>query len=332
MKKMAEKMEKSERKLKIVILHHDIEPAELKFKELFEQKGCLVDFIDIRTASEEEFLNYDFVFNRVYTTVAAEDFKVLNKTLCLLKDLEEKGINCVNSFKSSLADYNKFELFNLLSSFGIPTPPTIFIGSKHSIKKCSKKAIKEFDLPIVIKRNCGGKSYQVTRAHSFDESVKILEEMFDLAEEQNYHSGFVLQKFVKPLKDHDCRVGAVNGEFIFSYARSYTSRNSEDKWISSTSNGSYEFPYSATQEEQEVAIKANLAIDSFFSESDVILTENGPFIIEVNPTPGYFVDSLDDIERMEKIVEKIINSVKPKIVQTSKKISEEILEEIEVYN
>ena len=35
---------------------------------------------------------------------------------------------------------------------------------------------------------------------------------------------------------------------------------------------------------------------------------------------------------MEKIVEKIINSVKPKIVQTSKKISEEILEEIEVYN
>ena len=312
------------KRLKVAILHHDIEPTESKFKELFEQKECLVDFIDIRVALEEEFLDYDLVFNRVYTTVAAGDFEILNKTLCLLKNLEEKGINCVNSFKSSLADYSKFELFNLLSSFGIPTPPTIFINSKNSIKKCLKKASKEFGFPLVIKRNCGGKSYQVTRANSFDESVKILEEMFDLAEKQNYHSGFVLQKFVKPLKEHDCRVGAVNGEFIFSYARSYISKNSEDKWISSTSNGSYEFPYSATQEEQEIAIKANLATGSFFSESDIILTEDGPFVIEVNPTPGYFVDSIDDIERMEKIVNSFVNSVRPK--------AECLSEKIEVYN
>lgn len=302
--------------LKIGILHHDIEPAELKFKEMFQQEGCLIDFLDIREVSKEKLLNYDFIFNRVYSSVASRDFKILKKTLFLLKFLERKGIKCVNSLKASIADYSKFELYKFLSEKGIPTPPTIFIGSRKSIKKCSESAVKEFGFPIVVKRNCGGKSYEVNRVHSLDELKTSLNKMFDLAEEQGYGAGFILQKFMKSIRDHDCRVGVIEGQFAFSYARSYISKNSEDKWMSSTSGGSYEFPYAATTPEIEISINANLAVDSSFSESDIILTEEGPYIIEVNPTPGYFVDSIDDLERMKIFVEKIINESKPERSQT----------------
>ncbi len=321
-----------QKKLKIAILHHDLEPAELKFREMFQQKGCFVDFLDIRNISEEHLLGYDFVFNRVYSSVASRDYIILNKTLCFLKFLEDKGIFCANSFKASLADYNKFELFNFLSKFGIPTPPTIFVSSRHAIEKHAKEAISNFGLPIVVKRNCGGKSYQVTRAHSFEELIQILNEMFDLAEEQKYYAGFILQKFIKSIKDHDCRVGVVNGEFVFSYARSYIARNSEDRWMSSTSGGSYEFPYLVSEAEKDIAIKASLAIGACFSESDIIFTEDGPYVIEVNPSPGYFVDSFDDLERMDTLVNKLLDSLNPLPKSNTQEIQEvQNIQELEVY-
>ena len=37
------------------------------------------------------------------------------------------------------------------------------------------------------------------------------------------------------------------------------------------------------------------------------MTNQGPCVIEVNPTAGYFVDSIDDIERMKMIVQSLKN-------------------------
>jgi glutathione synthase/RimK-type ligase-like ATP-grasp enzyme len=295
--------------MKIAILHHDIEPPELKFKEFFEEKGCLVSFFDIRNVSKKDILSFDLVFNRVYSSVASRDFNSLSKTLSLLKSLEKRGILCINSYSASLADYNKYELYKKLKFHGINTPPTIFIGSKKDIKKNSEKAIKKFNLPLVVKRNCGGKSYEVTKVYSLTELITTLNEMFNLAEEQGYKSGFIIQKFIKSIREHDCRVAVVNGKFLYSYARSFISRNSKDKWMASTSGGSIELDYSAIDEEKEIALMANKAIGGSFSESDVIMTSEGPYIIEVNPTAGYFIDSIDDLERMKIIVQALINRI-----------------------
>lgn len=294
--------------MKIAILHHDIEPPEIKFLDFFKKKKILTDLFDVREVSGKELLQYDLVFNRVYSSVASRDFEVLEKTLNLLKFLEKKRINCINSYSASLADYSKFELFKALSSKGVKTPPTIFVGSKKEIPKASKKAIKEFGFPIVVKRNCGGKSYEVNRVHSAEELDMTIKKMFDVAENEGYKAGFILQKFIQSVREHDCRVAVLNGKFIFSYGRSYISRNSKDKWISSTSGGSYEFDYLASESEIELAIQANLAIGAKFSESDVILTKDGPYIIEVNPTPGYFIDSIDDLNRMEIIVDNLLST------------------------
>ncbi|PIN94333.1 hypothetical protein COU53_04065 [Candidatus Pacearchaeota archaeon CG10_big_fil_rev_8_21_14_0_10_30_48] len=300
----------SENPLKIAILHHNIEPTEIKFNEYFIQEGCEVFFFDIRQVKIEDLFDCDLVFNRVYSSIASQDFKVLSKTLSLLKSLEERGIKCVNSYLASLADYNKYELYKLLKKQKIRTPPTLFIKSRKKIEVVSDKAIKNFGLPIVAKRNCGGKSYEVSLAHSKEELLQILNKMFDLAEDQNYGAGFILQKFMKSVRNHDCRVAVVEGNFLYSYSRSFIPRNSKYKWMASTSGGSVERPYNSTKEEIEIAKKANLAINSSFSESDIILTSKGPCIIEVNPSAGYFIDSIDDLERMKLIVKNLINIYK----------------------
>ena len=176
--------------MKIAILHHDLEAPEPKFKELFEEQGAFVSFFDIRDVSEKDLLSFDLVFNRVYSSVASRDFKSLSKTLKLIKSLEKKGIRCVNSYTASLADYNKYKLYKKLKLNGINTPPTIFVCSRRDIKKNSEKAIKEFGFPLVVKRNCGGKSYEVTKVYSLKELIDTLDKMFDLAKKQSYKSEY----------------------------------------------------------------------------------------------------------------------------------------------
>ncbi|MEX0920312.1 MAG: ATP-grasp domain-containing protein [Candidatus Pacearchaeota archaeon] len=293
---------------KVALLHHDMESPELKFKELFEQRGVLIDLVDIRSTSKKELLDYDLIINRVYSSVVSRDSDILKKTLNLLRILEISGKKCINSYRSSRADYSKFELFKELSSKGIPTPKTVFLNSEHRIEKVSKLAEKRLGFPIVVKRDCGGKSYDVDMVKSFDDLVSSLKEKFRVASQEGYNKGFILQEFVSSVREHDCRVGIVGGNFEFSYARSFIPRGSEEKWIASTSGGSVEFEYSPSEAEVNVAMRAASVLDASFSESDIIMTSKGPFVIEVNISPSYFVDSIDDLHRMEIIVNNLINS------------------------
>ena len=311
--------------MKIAIIHHDIEPPEVKFKELFEQRGCIVDFFDIRRLSDvETLLHYGLVFNRVYSSVSSRDSAVLEKTLSLLSYLEKNGVECVNSYTASLVDYSKFELYKMLSANGVNTPSTIFINSVNDISSLGKRGIEDFGLPLVVKRNCGGKSYEVTKVYSFKELKSTLKKMFELAKKEGYNKGFILQEFVKSCRSHDCRLGVLRGEHIFAYSRTLIKRNSEDLWMASTSGGSIELPYSPTTEEKEIALKANKVINSAYSESDIISTDEGPCVIEVNLSPSYFIDSIEDIERMAQIVDRLIGTNKETNKETIKLCAPEI--------
>lgn len=307
MKKIKNVFEFDNNRFNIAILHHDIEPAEIKFKELFLNRGCNVSLFDIRSVSEKELKNFDFVFNRVYSSVASRDYEMLSKTLKLLKKLDKIGIICANSHIASKADYSKYDLYKLLVKNNISTPKTFFVKTDKEISTVSKKALSKLSFPIVVKRNCGGKSYEVKRVYSEKELLSSLREMFDLAKKQNYLGGLLIQEFVPSIRDHDCRVAISNNNFLYSYARTFISRDSEDKWLASTSGGSYEVNYNSTFEEISLAKRANKAINCLFSESDVIMTKNGPCIIEINPSAGYFVESEDDLNRMEVIVQSFLN-------------------------
>ena len=310
--------------MKIAILHHDIESPEGHFAKLFREYGCDVDFFDIRDTSWEELVSYDLVFNRIYSSIAPRDFKSLVKTIEILKKLEDIGTLCVNSSFASLVDYSKYELYKALSSNGIFTPETIFINSKKNILTSVDEAIESFGFPIVAKRNCGGKSYEVYRVNSRKELIKKLKTMFSVAAKEGYKSGFILQEFIKANRSHDCRIGVVDGKFLFAYSRTFVSRDSDDKWIASTSGGSIENNFEPTREEIELAIKAKRVTNVMYGESDVVMTDKGPCLIEINPSPSYFLDSLDDLERMEMIVDTLVKKIKQPVISIVSEEDEEI--------
>lgn len=294
--------------MKVVILHHDLEGAEVMIKSFLENEGIEARLLDIREATIDCFDDVDLVLNRVYASVANRDFGSIEKTLSLLKALEKKGMKCINSYKTSLYDYNKYEAYKAMKSKGIDTPETLFIDSKDEINEIAKKSEMELGFPLVVKRNTGGRGKDVSKVFDKFSLIKDLEAKFDLAKKEGYGGGFIIQNFVKSLKNHDCRIGLFKDDFLFAYGRTLIAHNSPDNWLASISRGSELVEYSPSELEINKAKEASRAIGAEFNEMDILFGENGPVIVEHNPTPVYYVEDLSEQQMLKNYVWGVLNS------------------------
>ena len=288
--------------MKIAILHHDLEETEKKLNELFLEKGIDSNLLNIRKSHSNDFIGFDLVLNRVYASVANRDYSSIKKTLELLSKIESKNIYCLNSAKTSLYDYNKFEAYKIMEKNSVLTPKTIFINPS-SLKKSIEKSSDIFDYPLILKRNSGGRGKDISKINSKKEFKNAILEKLSLAKHENY----LAQEFIKSSRNHDCRIGIINGKFAFSYKRSLVSLNGEVGWLASTSNGSIEGKYNALDSEINEALKSTKSIGAKFNELDILLSDYGAYVIENNPTPNYFVNNLEDQKRMKKFVNVVLN-------------------------
>jgi len=298
--------------MKIGILHHELEFAEKNIAEVLNEKGVETKLVDIRESNVEEILkDCDLILNRVYASVANRDYPSIPKTLELLKKLEKEGIKCINSYKTSLFDYNKYESFLEMKKNGIPNPETILIENEENLEEKTKDLCEKLRLPMIIKRNIGGRGKDISRIESYEEALNDLKNKFKNSKEEGYFGGFIAQEFIKSSRNHDCRIGIINGKFEFSYSRSLISLNSEDAWLASCTKGSVEGIYNAEEPEKKISLKASESIGSEFNELDIMFTENGPVVIENNPTPNYF-DEPEDRKRIIQFTEIILKKLNEK--------------------
>jgi gamma-F420-2:alpha-L-glutamate ligase len=292
--------------MKIALLHHDLEESEEILKRLLEERRIKVKLLDIRNTEIGDFEGVDLVLNRVYASVANRDFASNEKTLMLLKQLEGREIRCVNSLLTSFYDYSKYDTYKVMESNGIITPRTVFISKREEIERISKEAIAELGLPIIVKRNSGGRAKDLFKADTEERLIEILESRFDLAGEEGYRGGFILQNLIKSNRDFDCRVGIVGGEFAFSYGRNLVADESGEKWFSSVSKGSERIVFEVDEKEKEIAIQISKLIGADYNVVDIMYADEGPVVIENNPTPNYVNNDKDDISRMNKFIDVLL--------------------------
>ena len=296
--------------MKIAILHHDLENSERILRDLLEKRDIKVKMLDIRNTEIGDFEGVDVVLNRVYASVANRDFASNEKALILLKQLEDREIRCVNSLLTSFYDYSKFDTYKVMSDNNILTPRTVFISKREEIEKIAKEAIEELGLPIIVKRNSGGRAKDLFRADTEEKIIEILESRFDLAEEEDYRGGFILQNLIKSNKNFDTRIGGVGGEVAFSYGRKLISDESGEKWFSSVSKGSERMSFEASEEDKRIAIQASNLIGAEYNVVDIMFSEEGPVVIENNPTPNYVNNDEQDIFRMNKFIDTLLEEEK----------------------
>lgn len=300
--------------MKIAILHQDLEWAEKEMQHQFLQKGVEVKLFNINTITEKEILNYADgqelkVINRVYASVANRNYKSNLHALDLLAKFEKRGILCVNSFQTSLFDYDKFKAFQHLKNLGVSTPKTILLKEdSDKTRLIIASFIEKYGFPLILKRNMGGRGKGMKLLNNYAELDKALKFNFSDEQKQIYDYGFVLQEFISSSKNHDVRIGILNNQVVSVMARTLISLNSEKPWLASVSLGSKSLNnYEPSPEEIEIAKKATVAIGATFNIVDLMLTDKGPCIIENNPTPQY-IEGDNARERIAILVNLMLSS------------------------
>lgn len=273
--------------MKIAVLHQDLEWAEETMKRYLVQNGHDAVLVDFRDANIADLTCFDVVFNRVYASVANRNWQDNLSILDLLGHLEAAGVKCVNSQKTTQADYDKWMSAKIMQEMGVPTLATALINNMQGYTDQSRM-ISKWGFPLVIKRNMGGRAVDIYKANNDLELQSWLDKVFSADYLEHYAGGMIIQPYLPSVKPYDIRIAMVDGHFAYSYTRSLIPmRPGEEAWVGSGEWGSVLTEYTPSAEEIDISRRASSSIGAIVNEVDLLETDNGFVVIENNPTPGF---------------------------------------------
>lgn len=275
--------------MRIALLHHDLEKSEEMMAADLRSAGIVTDMFDIRSVELPQLDSHSLVLNRVYASVATRDLDSLSHCQVLVKGIEERGQKCINGYNATRADYDKYYSYELLKKAGVPTPPTelLAVDDFHSIQRVLLDFASLHGFPFILKRNSSGRGVGLYKVDEVDQIDGVIHQLMN---DEAYTGKWVVQAFVKSVRPYDWRPYIVCGKVACSATRSLIKTSEDDAypWLGSVARGSHWGDVPPTPEEAEVALRAALAIGAEINTPDIVFGENGPVIIENNPTPRFF--------------------------------------------
>ena len=213
----------------------------------------------------------------------AEDFDVLVPRLSrttvqygeeVVAHFEWIGTPVVNRSKSIAAARHKFRSLRILAQHGLPVPPSLTVGSAAFLEN----VVAEMgDYPFILKPFHGTHGRGIMLLDTPTSLTSAVDALCDL------HEDYVIQPFIAEAGGVDIRVLVVGGEAIAAMKRSA----SAGEFRANVHRGASGEAVSLPDEYIDVAIKAAAALGLEIAGVDLLQTNEGPVVLEVNPSPGF---------------------------------------------
>lgn len=262
--------------MKLGIVYGDIstkhqlimERAEEIFDSVLAAPIDGVKFIHGEEGSKVLYKDADLTeFDAVYIRIADNDMMFAEH---LVEVLNDAGV--VTQAQNDTYGYesNKFYSMKILSENGVKVPNSVYTLSPE----VAVESAAGMGYPVIMKTVRGAGGEGVMRAGSENELKPVMDTMKSLEQE------ICLQEF----KEHggqDTRIITI-GDYITAYSRS----SGGDGWRSNISGGGERIEAQVTEEMREAAYKSCRAVGFDIGGSDVIETEEAPYVLEVNGSFG----------------------------------------------
>ena len=269
------------RALRVCVLSR--EPNSYSTKRLVhegEQRGHTVEIIDttrcymaINALAPEIYYDgkrlprYDVVIPRIGASITSYGTAVL-------RQFETLGTYCVNGSAGITASRDKLHAHQVLSAQKIGMPTTAFAASP-------KDTTNLMDLvgtaPMIVKLLESTQGKGVVLA----ETKKAAESVIDAF--RGLKANFLVQDFVKEASGEDIRCFVVAGKVVASMRRT----SGGDDFRSNLHRGGTAEACKLTAEERRTAIKSAKAFNLALAGVDLLRSNTGPKILEVNSSPGF---------------------------------------------
>ncbi|HEV7951917.1 MAG TPA: 30S ribosomal protein S6--L-glutamate ligase [Candidatus Saccharimonadales bacterium] len=197
---------------------------------------------------------------------------------------------------------DKLRSLQLLSKAGVGIPKTIFSRETDEVDDL----LDHLDTPVIIKLASGTQGNGVVLAETRKAAKSVIQAFYV------NDTSFLIQEFVKESAGTDIRAFVVGNQVVASMQR----QSLDDDFRSNIHQGGSGTAIKLSDEERKTALRAAKAMGLAICGVDMMRSERGPLVLEVNSSPG-----LEGIEAVtgRNVAGKIIEYVEMNAKRRNKK-------------
>lgn len=256
--------------MSIAIVYESCEWCNLYLRDALRARGMAVRDVNFETmtADDRTMEGVRLIVNRLYPSAYFRGNQAAYFSgLDLMASLHRRGIPQINSYTAMTYDFSKALVCRDLSAHGIPSPK-IYCTSQ----KFDSTSIR---YPCIIKPDRGGRAAFTEIAWHEDALRSICSSLPPVT--------FLFQEYIRPAAPYTLRVEVIDDR-IFSVLR----RTMDGSGISGLHRGSQieEVPV-IDRDLKELVLTTTRILDVRMGGVDVILSDQGPYVIDVNATSNF---------------------------------------------
>ncbi|MBI2257782.1 MAG: 30S ribosomal protein S6--L-glutamate ligase [Flavobacteriia bacterium] len=250
-----------------------------------EQKGPSIYY-------KEQYLEgFDAVIPRIGASVTFYGTAVV-------RQFEMMNVFSVVSSRGIVHSRDKLRCLQVLSKEGIGLPKTVFTNYSRNVEHVVESA---GGVPVVLKLLEGTQGLGVVLAENRNAAKSVLEAFNGLK------ARVIVQEFIKEAKGADIRAFVVDGEVVGAMKR----QGLAGEFRSNLHRGGSSENIELTVEERYTAILAAKAVGLGVAGVDMLQSERGPLVLEVNSSPGLKgIESTTGNDIAGKIIQYIEKNVR----------------------
>ncbi|MEY2972469.1 MAG: ribosomal protein S6--L-glutamate ligase [Pseudomonadota bacterium] len=237
--------------------------------DIVDTKRC---YLNINSASPEVHYDgealphYDAIIPRIGPSITFYGMAVV-------RQFQAMGTFCLNSAEAIGASRDKLAAHQILVRHKIPMPNTAFASSP---KDTSNLIELTGGAPIILKLLESSQGRGVVLAESQKAASAVIGAFRGL------DANFITQEFIKEAGGSDIRCLVIGRKVVAAMMRSAQ----PGEFRSNLHAGGTAKKVEATKEEKDIAIKAARTLGLNVAGVDIIRTDQGPKVLEVNSSPG----------------------------------------------
>lgn len=213
----------------------------------------------------------------------------------ILRQLEMQGVYSVTSSIAISRARDKLRSMQLMAKTGIGIPKTVVSRNTTDIDVLLEQL---GGMPVIIKLARGTHGNGVVLAETKKAAKSVLQ-AFYLTNDDG--TNILLQEFVKESAGTDIRAFVVGSRVVASMKR----QSLDDDFRSNLHKGGEGTVVKLTEEERKMAIKAAKAMGLNIAGVDMMRSNRGPLILEVNASPGFGIEKVTGRDVASAVIEYV---------------------------
>lgn len=212
----------------------------------------------------------------------------------ILRQLEMQGIWSASSSIAITRARDKLRSQQILTKAGVDTPKTLVSRNTADIDDL----LDQIGLPVIIKLASGTHGNGVVLADT-KKAAKSALQAFYLYNEDG--TNILLQEYIKESAGTDIRAFVVGSRVVASMKR----QSLDDDFRSNLHKGGGGKSVKLTPEESRIAVRAAKAMGLHIAGVDLMRSNRGALVLEVNASPGFGVEKVTGRNVAEKIIKYV---------------------------